>query len=91
VEKYGKEKEEVRKEALSQKAEYDSLNNHDDQFDMAEACLSISIALAGVTALTQKRWLLAMATGLATVGVILGLAGFLGWSFHPDWLAKILT
>ncbi len=24
------------------------------------------------------------------LGVFLGLGGFLGWSFHPDWLAKFL-
>lgn len=35
----------------------DAMNVHDDPFDLAEACLSVGIALAGVTALTRKRWL----------------------------------
>jgi hypothetical protein len=26
----------------------------------------------------------------ASLGTILGLAGFLGWSMHPDWLARLL-
>jgi len=43
------------------RAAYDRLNVHDDQFDMAEALMSIGIALFGVTALTQKRALLVTA------------------------------
>jgi hypothetical protein len=26
----------------------------------------------------------------ATFGTILGLAGFIGWNLHPDWLARLL-
>ena len=25
------------------------------------------------------------------VGISLGLAGFIGWEFHPDWLAGLLS
>ncbi len=39
-------------------ADYDALNLHDDQFDMSEAFLSISLALAGVAAITGLMWLL---------------------------------
>jgi hypothetical protein len=63
---------------------------HDDQFDAAEACLSIAIALFGVTALTQKRWLLGLGIGFASLGLALGLSGFLGLNFHPNFLARIL-
>jgi hypothetical protein len=41
--------------------DYNTLNVHDDQFDMSEALISVGIALAGVTALTKKKWLLAVA------------------------------
>ena len=88
---YGKEKEDIKKEAEGAQTEYDRLNVHDDQFDMSEACLSISIALLGVSALTKKKWLVYFALVFALFGVVLGLAGFLGWSFHPDALARILT
>jgi len=88
--KYEVEKEDLKHQADGFGKQYDALNVHDDQFDMAEALLSVSIALFGVTALTRKRWLLGVAIVFATFGVMLGLAGFLGWNLHPDWLAKLL-
>jgi hypothetical protein len=88
--RYEKEKEEIKQKAEQYEAEYDRLNVHDDQFDMAEACFTIAITLAGVAALTRKNWLLGFGTSLAGVGLLLELSGFLGWSFHPAWLAKLL-
>jgi len=88
--KYESEKEEIRRQAEGFQKQYDELNVHDDQFDMAEAILSVAIALFGVTALTRKVWLLGIAIVFAAFGTILGFAGFLGWSLHPDWLAHIL-
>jgi hypothetical protein len=84
------EKAQIKKDAQDSAKEYDRLNFHDDQFDAAEACLSIAIALFGVTALTQKRWLLGLGIGFASLGLALGLSGFLGLNFHPNILAKIL-
>jgi len=87
---YEAEKAEIKRTAEGYQKQYDALNVHDDQFDMAEASLSISIAIFGVTALTQKRWLLVVGGLFVTFGVVLGLAGFLGKNLHPDFLAKIL-
>jgi hypothetical protein len=91
VKKYEAEKEEIKAQAERAEAEYDRLGRHDDQFDLSEAGLSISIALLGVSALTRKRWLLAIAVLFALFGFVLGLAGFLGWDLHPDALIKVLT
>ncbi len=88
---YETEKQEIRVKAEGLEKEYDELNVHDDQFDMAEATISIGIALFGVTALTQKRWLLFVAFAFAGFGTTLGLAGFIGWMIHPDFLAKLLS
>ena len=88
---YDSEKAEIKRTAEGFQKQYDALNLHDDQFDMAEAALSIAIALFGVTALTHKRWLLVVALLIAGFGTVLGLAGFLGKNLHPDWLAKILS
>jgi DNA repair ATPase RecN len=88
--KYEAEKEDIKRQAEGFQKQYDALNVHDDQFDMAEALLSVGIALFGVTALTRKRWLLGVAIVFASFGTILGLAGFLGWNLHPDWLARLL-
>jgi hypothetical protein len=88
--RYEKEKEEIRRTAENYEKEYDRLNVHDDQFDMAEAFLTASIALCGVTALTRRRWLFGVAVLFACSGLFLEFAGFMQWSFHPEWLAKLL-
>jgi hypothetical protein len=88
--KYDVEKADIQAKADGCEKEYDRLNIHDDQFDMAEASISVGIALFGVTALTQKRWLLAVGGVVAAFGVLLGLGGFFGWNLHPDWLARAL-
>jgi phosphatidylglycerophosphatase A len=88
--KYETEKEDIKRQAEAFKKQYDDLNVHDDQFDMADALLSVSIALFGVTALTRKRWLLGLALVFAAFGAVLGTAGFVGWNLHPDFLASLL-
>src|SRR5947207_10691656 len=80
VKKYEKEKIDIKANAEGQQKEYDLLNLHDDQFDMSDACLSVAIALFGVTALTKKRWLLIVALVFMFFGVLFGLSGFLAWS-----------
>jgi hypothetical protein len=84
------EKEGIRAEAEQATRDYNAMNVHDDQFDLAEACLSVAIALAGVTALTRKRWLFGMAGALAAIGVLFGLAGFFRWQLHSDIMARLL-
>lgn len=87
---YDTEKQKIKESAEDFQKQYDRLNFHDDQFDMAEAGLSLSIALFGVTALTQKRWLLAIAIVFAVFGFALGVSGFMGYNLHPNFLAKLL-
>ena len=91
VKKYEKEKIDIKATAEGQVKEYERLNLHDDQFDMSDACLSVAIALFGVTALTRKRWLLALACVFMFFGVLFGLAGFFAWKLHPDFFAKFLS
>src|SRR3954470_1802361 len=91
VKRYDSEKAEIKAKAESFQKQYDDLNVHDDQFDMSDALLSVAIAMFGVTALTRKRWLFGVAAVFATFGVVLGLAGFAGWSLHPDFLARLLS
>ena len=90
VGKYEKDKAEAEKQARAFEKQYNDLNVHDDQFDAAEALLSVALAMYGISALTRKKWLLGVAITFSVGGTALGLAGFLGWTIHPDWLAKIL-
>jgi hypothetical protein len=88
---YEGEKAQLKKTAEGFQADYDRLNLHDDQFDMAEASTSIAIALFAVTALTQKRRLLYVSLVFAAFGLVLGTAGFLGLGLHPDFIARALS
>ncbi len=70
---------------------YDALNFHDDQFDAADALISIAISAAAVSALTESGWVLAISWGFGALGVLMGVAGFAGWRLHPDLLARLLS
>jgi hypothetical protein len=70
---------------------YNELNFHDDQFDLSDAMLALAISLLAVTALTQKRWLFVLAMFPTVFGVVMGLAGLLGWHIHPNLLTRLLS
>jgi len=90
IRRYDVEKEEIKRKAEGFHEHYEVLDARHDQFDMAEALASIAIALLGLTALTQKKWLFYLAWGFAGLGIVLGLAGFIGLGLHPDFLARAL-
>jgi len=89
--KYASEEKAIQAKAKGFEAQYDNLNTRDDQFDLSDAALSISLGVLGASALTKKKWLLTLSWGFATFGVLMGLAGLLGWSIHPEWLGQLLT
>jgi len=91
VQRYEHEKNEIKAQAEQYQKRYTDLNLHDDQFDLSDAALSVSIALFGITALTRKRWLLGVAIVFMLFGVFFGIAGFAGWSIHPDRLMNWLS
>jgi hypothetical protein len=70
---------------------YNELNFHDDQFDLSDAMLALAISLLAVTALTQKRWLFVIAMVPTVFGVVMGLAGLVGWNIHPNLLTRLLS
>jgi hypothetical protein len=91
VKLYESEKGEIKAKAKGFQEDYDRLNIHDDQFDLAEALMSVAIALLGITALTRKRLLLGFGCALGGLGLVFGLAGFLGLGLHPDFLTRLLS
>jgi hypothetical protein len=90
VKRYEVEKNEIKAQAEGYQKTYQDLNFHDDQFDLSDAALSVCIALFGITALTQKRWLLGVAIVFMLFGMFFGLAGFFRWNIHPDALTSLL-
>ena len=41
-------------------------------------------------ALAETFWLLAVAWGSGALGMMFGVAGFLGLNLRPEWLAQLL-
>ncbi len=88
--RYEKEKATIKAEAEGFQKQYDDINLFDDQFDMTDALLTISIAMFGITSLTQKKWLLYFSCVVSLIGFILGLAAFMKISLHSDFISRIL-
>ena len=86
-----KKKQAVLLQAQQDQKTYDALNIHDDQFDLSDALLAIAISLLALTALTHKRWLFWLALFPTVGGVLMGVAGLLGWALHPDALSALLS
>jgi hypothetical protein len=88
---YKNEEDSISLKARGFEKQYDALNFRDDQFDLSDATLSISLAMLAVTSLTGKRKLLVLALIFAGFGLIMGVAGLMGLPLHPDALVKLLS
>ena len=91
IAKYTAETPKLAAAAKDQSAQYDALNRHDDQFDASEAMTGIAISVAGVAALTEIGALLWVAWAIGALGIIMGVAGFLGLGLHLDAVAALLS
>jgi hypothetical protein len=70
VQRYEKEKTEIQQKAEGLEARRNHLQARAARFGIAEAAFSLALALFGLTALTQRRWLLGL-------GLVFGLVGLL--------------
>src|SRR6266550_2001407 len=84
-------KDSLRVQAEQDQKNYDALNYRDDQFDLSDTLIALAISMLALTALTHKRWLFWIAMVPTALGVIMGLAGLLGWAIHPDALSRLLS
>ena len=81
----------IGKQAEEDTQQYDALNVHDDQFDLADTLSSLAIAMLALCSLTRKRWLFVLALLPITGGALMGLSGLTGSSLHSAWLARLLS
>jgi len=88
--KYQKEAPALRQEAEGFQTQYDALNVHDDQFDASDAAISVAVAIAAVAALSESFPALFAAWMFGGFGLVMGLAGFLGWALKSP-LATLLS
>ncbi len=84
-------KDSLRLAAESDGKQYDSLNYRDDQFDLSDTLIALAISLLALTSLTKKQWLYWVAMVPTALGVLMGLAGLLGWQIHPDAISRLLS
>ncbi|MHC5937620.1 DUF4337 domain-containing protein [Nostoc sp.] len=91
ADKEDQKKQEQKVVAEKDQTTYDQLNYHDDQFDLADASLSLSVSLFAITSLSQKKWLFYLALVPTIFGLVMGLSGLLNWQLHPDALTKLLS
>jgi hypothetical protein len=91
ITRYQTDEDTLSKKAKGFEKQYDDLNFKDDQFDLSDATLSISLAMLAISALTGKRKLLALAWLIAGFGLLMGLAGLMGLPLHPAALVKLLS
>jgi hypothetical protein len=84
-------KDELKAQAEQDDKTYDALNFKDDQFDLSDAMLAISIAMLAITTLTKQRWLFWLSMLPTSFGVFMGLSGLFGWPFHPTALVALLS
>ena len=47
--------------------------------------------MLALTALTHKQWLYWLALVPTALGMLMGLAGLLGWRLHSELLARLLS
>jgi hypothetical protein len=84
-------KDSLRRQAENDQKTYDSLNYRDDQFDLSDTLIALAISMLALTALTHKRWLFWFAMVPTAFGVLMGVAGLLGWHIHPNAISSLLS
>jgi hypothetical protein len=84
-------KDSLRAAAEGNAKQYDALNYRDDQFDLSDTLIALAISLLALTSLTKKQWLYWVAMVPTALGVLMGLAGLLGWQIHPDAISRLLS
>lgn len=91
ISRYSAEEEALKKKARDFEKAYDDLNYRDDQFDLSDAALSISLGMLAVASLAESAWLLYLSWFFAGFGGLMGSAGLLGLRIHPDALTRLLS
>jgi hypothetical protein len=91
VAKYERETAALKAQAQAAAADYDVQGRRDDQFDLSDGFASIALAVTAIAALLESWGLLGVAWVAGATGIVFSVAGFVGWSIHPDALVAFLT
>jgi|ERR1700733_13803632 len=88
--KYTSESAQLSVKAHGKDTRYETLDFQHAQFVLSDALLSIALALTAVSALSGVYWLMVSGWVFGGLGGVMGLAGFLGWSIHFEFLNRLL-
>jgi len=84
IERYKTEKEEIKREADKLEAESKAADEHSnlemhvhERWALATTLIQVAIALAAITLLTRKRWMLVGVYGASALGIVAGVMGYL--------------
>ncbi len=91
IARYKVEEEKLAARANGLGKQYDDLNYRDDQFDLSDATLAVSLAMLAIASLTGKKKLLYLALTVAGFGIVMGVAGLAGLPLHPTALVRALS
>ena len=90
IAKYRREIPALQAQARGHERLYETLNVTDDQFDAADALISIAVSAAAVASLSESIAMLVFAWAIGGVGVAMTFAAFCHWAIHPAFLARLL-
>ena len=91
IARYRKETAALKARAQDAAEDYDRQGRRDDQFDLSDGFASIALAVTAIATLLESWGLLGVAWVAGGTGIVFSLAGFVGWSIHPDALVAFLT
>lgn len=91
ITRYEEEKEKIKQDTQALEKKYEELDQQGDQFDLADAAMSVGIALCGMAALVERRSLCGVAFVFLAAGMGIGIAGFLNIPLEVPFLSKLLN
>jgi hypothetical protein len=89
--RYEEEKQKIKLDNEALEKKHEELDRQGDQFDLADAAMSVGIALCGMAALTERRSLCGVAFLFLMLGMGIGAAGFMNIPVELPFLAKLLN
>ena len=91
IEKFKASEKRYFDEAKGLTGKLEGLNKRDDQYDVAEAILSIAIAVSAIAILAEVWFVLFVGWAFGASGMTLGVAAMAGLDLYPQWLVEIFT
>jgi hypothetical protein len=91
ITKYQAKTGELMSKARAAETRVEQLGRQDDQFDMADALLAIALAVSATAILVESYLILFAGWAFGSVGLMVGVVGFLGASLRIEWLINLLN